>query len=231
MISRKSLSIILPIIFGSMAVGFRTENSAVALITKTVQDVTMRSSPNDWKKAGKGEPLISGDQVRTGQKSLAIVKFVDKSIVRVREESELTVEGESTEPGKISKTIRLVSGAIGFDVQKQQQNEKFRFTSPTSVASIRGTQGKLSAGLGNDTLVVVEGLVNLLNTMSNKDIDVAAGSIGFSNQDGTISSRKATPQEITDAASAARGGSSNELNLELRDSKGNKKELKLKYKK
>jgi hypothetical protein len=151
--------------------------------------------------------------------------------VRVREESQLTVTGETNVPGSFSKNIRLSKGGFGFDVRKQHSNEQFQLTSPTSVASIRGTKGKLSGNEGHDTLVVTEGLVNFKNTVSNTDIDIPAGTIGFSNQDGTLTSRKATEQELADANNAANGGLLNELNLELKDSHGNKKELKLKFKK
>jgi hypothetical protein len=216
---------------GVSSFGFRAERTTVALIAKIIQDVTTKSVAADWKKADKGEALISGDQVQTGVKSLAVVKFIDNSIVRVRERSQLTVVGLSGSPKMLSKTIELSNGAIGFEVKKQKLNEQFRFTSPTSVASIRGTMGKLSGGTGHDTLVITEGLVNFLNSSSNKDVDVPAGYIAFSNDDGTITVRQATEQELADANSAATGGSLNDLNLELRDSKGNKKELKLKFKK
>ena len=70
---------------------------------------------------------------------------------------------------------------------------------------------------------------SLKNMVSNKDIDVPAGYIGFSNDDGSLSSRLATADELADANAAATGGTQNELNLELKDTKGNRKELKLKY--
>lgn len=200
---------------------------ALALITKVIPEVSRKSAAADWTKAGKGELLVSGDQVRTGTRSLAIIKFLDNSIVRVRELSELTVTGEAG-PGKFTKSLRLVGGALGFEIKKQV-DEQFRLTSPTSVASIRGTKGKWSGGQGNDTLVVIEGLVNLKNSSSGNETDVAGGFIGFSSQDGSVSSRRATEQELADAANAAGTGSANELNLELRDSHGKKKELKLKY--
>ena len=63
-----------------------------------------------------------------------------------------------------------------------------------------------------------------------KEVDVAAGEIGFSNDDGTVTSRKATAQELADANRTANGGTDNELKLELRDGQGNKKDLKLRFK-
>jgi hypothetical protein len=211
-----------------LATGFRQNGGSMALVFKIVQDVTKKSSTLDWTKAVKGENLSSGDQVKTGTRSLAIVKFLDNSILRVREQSVLTVSAEGYRGAQV-KTIQLNSGAFGFDVKKQRQNEQFRLTSPTSVASIRGTQGKWSGGAGKDTLVVGEGLVNLKNTLTNKDLDVPAGSIGFSGDDGSLSARRATPEELAEANLAATGGSQNQLNLELKDAKGNRKELKLKY--
>jgi hypothetical protein len=198
------------------------------LITKIIPEVSKKSVSTDWGKATKGEMLVSGDQVRTEKSSLAIIKFLDNSIVRVRELSDLTINGE-VNGGKFTKSVRLGGGAVGFEVRKQI-DEQFRLTSPTSVASIRGTKGKWSGGHGNDTLVVIEGLVNLRNLNSNKDVDVGEGNIGFSNEDGSVTSRQATAEELADAGNAVTTGSTNELKLEFKDPQGNKKQLKLKYK-
>src|SRR5260221_5625498 len=201
----------------------------LALIMKVIPQVSKRSSVKDWSDAVKGDALGTGDRVRTAKSSLAIIKFRDRSIVRLREQSELTLDGQLLE-GKVTKTVQLSKGGFGFEIQKQH-DEQFRLTSPTSVASIRGTKGKLSGGEGFDTLIVTEGLVRLHNNVSNRDTDVAAGSIGFSNQDGTLSVRQATAEEIADANRLAAGGTPNELKLELKDPQGNKKELKLRYQK
>ena len=209
--------------------GEAQNQGALALIMKVIPQVSKKSSATDWNEAVKGDPLATGDRVRTAKSSLAIIKFRDRSIVRLREQSELTLDGQLLE-GKVTKTVQLSKGGFGFEFQKQHE-EQFRLTSPTSVASIRGTKGKLSGGEGFDTLIVTEGLVRLHNNVSNRDTDVAAGSIGFSNQDGTLSVRQATSEEIADANRLAAGGTPNELKLELKDPQGNKKELKLRYQK
>lgn len=206
------------------------ENTSVALITKTIQTVTKKTAVSDWTTAGKGDPLASGDQVQTGKKSLAVVKFIDNSIVRVREQSELTIVGEMSSPRTFSKEIQMKSGALGFDIKKQKQNEQFKFTSPTSVASIRGTSGGIKNGVLGDTEITFTNLVNLKNQISNKDIDIPAGWIGFSYPDGSISSRQATEEELAEAHSLINGGAGNDIRLELQDSKGNKKELRIKTK-
>jgi hypothetical protein len=205
------------------------DSSAVALVTKTIQIVSKKTPATDWSKAAKGDPLSSGAQVQTGVKSLAVVKFIDNSIVRVREQSELTISGESSSPRLLSKEVRMSQGVLGFDVKKQKQNEQFRFTSPTSVASIRGTKGKRSCGANGDTLLTLEGLVNLRNSVSNKELDIPAGWIGFCSPDGSITSRKATEDELNDARNLV-DGTANDIKIELQDSKGNKKDLRIKNK-
>ena len=211
-----------------VSLGYRPNPVALAIVTKIIQDVTKKSETADWTKAAKGDALVAGDHVRTGEKSLAVLKFMDKSLVRVREQSEVKITGEVT-GGSLTKTIQLEKGGFGFDIRKQQ-NERFQFTSPTSVASIRGTSGTWVSILANDTLVNIAGLIDLLNRIANQSINVPVGYIAFSGSDGSLSSRQATPEELAAARNLVSGGAPDELNLEMRDSKGNKKDFKIRFK-
>ncbi len=206
-----------------------SDNNTMAVITKVIPAVEKGTTTASWNNASSGTVLVAGDRVRTGKLALAVIKFTDQSIMRLREKSELTLSAEGPR-GSMIKTIQLSNGGFGFDVRKQQ-NEQFRLTSPTSVASIRGTRGTWGGGLGSDTLLVLEGLVNLKNLISKKDIDIPAGFIGFSSQDGSLSSRRATEQELLRGAQAVRGSSlPGEIKLEMKDPQGDKRELKLKIK-
>jgi hypothetical protein len=205
------------------------QTSAVALITKSINEVTKTATSGESTPAAKGTILFNDERVKTGKKSLALIKFQDdNSMIRLRELSELTI-GNSIENGTSVKSTVLTKGGLGFSVQKQQKNKQFRLTSPTSVASIRGTRGTWAGGAGKDTLLVIEGLVNLKNSKSNKDVDVPAGFIGFSNEDGSLSSRQATEEEILLAERIITGSSMNELKLEIKNPNGSKKVLKLRY--
>lgn len=203
----------------------------VALAIKVVQDVSRKTVELDWAKAKKGDFLYSGDQVRTGERSIAIVKFKDNSMLRIREKSELKLFGEEKN-GVFSKTVHVDRGQFSFDIQKQQ-NEQFTFTSPTSVASIRGTQGSMQSGEGQDLITVLEGLINLLNSFSNNSLNVGAGQTGISRRDGSIEVRDSSPEEQNRASNelrAGRGaGTEKQLDIELRDDQGNKKLMRIRY--
>ncbi len=203
---------------------------AVALVSKVILDVKRKEVDKDWVIAKRGETLASGDMVRTGEKSIAVVKFKDNSLVRVREKSEITVTG-ITSGTSFSKSIDIINGTIGFSVKKQLPSEDFRFSSPTSVASVRGTGGQFISQRGYDTLVVTEGRVRLRNKISSNEIDVQEGFTAISHPDGTITQRPSTEAELQGAAHALQDSEQeNRLEFDFRDGQGNRKQLKIDFK-
>ncbi|MCX6171072.1 MAG: FecR family protein [Ignavibacteriales bacterium] len=130
-----------------------SSDTPVALVKKIVIDVTYKKGgQSDWDAAKTGLPLNDGDQVKTGPKSLALIIFTDGSgLLRVRENAILNVYGKS-ENKKLNKNTVLNKGTIGFEVNKQE-DEEFKFTTPTAVASIRGTDGSLEVDDNNSTII------------------------------------------------------------------------------
>ncbi|MBI3193256.1 MAG: FecR domain-containing protein [Ignavibacteriae bacterium] len=204
---------------------------SIALAVKVIREVSRRTETIDWASVKKGELIYPGDKVRTGERSIAIVKFTDNSILRVREKSELQLLGEQKE-GALEKNVHLTRGEFSFDIQKQE-NEKFIFTSPTSVAAIRGTRGTMVRLDSGDVVVVLEGLVNLLNSISNTGVDVGPGQTGISYTDGRVFVRDATSNETNDARRSINAGSGsgreNLLDIELKNDRNNKKRLRIRY--
>lgn len=205
-------------------------SAPIALFSKVILDVTRRHADAEWMEAKRGETLGSGDRVRTGERSIALIKFKDNSLLRVREQSEVVVTGGMS-GSAFSKSVSVQRGATGFNIKKQRPEEEFRFTSPTSVASIRGTAGQFSAHPDGDTLIVLEGLVSLTNTLSARTVGVKAGFTGISAPDGSVETHPSTPEEVAAARSATQSGDRPEIfELELRDSKGGRKTLKIEFK-
>ncbi len=200
----------------------------IGLLSKIIADVSKMEVGKNWLPAKKGETLSSGDRVKTGAKSVAIIKFMDNSLVRVRELSEVVVSG-SLNGSDFSKSVEVRMGVIGFTVQKQRQGEEFRFSSPTSVASIRGTGGAFNSTGAGDTLIILEGTVHFTNLQSNRSLDVAAGFTGISQPNGTVFSRQSTPRERQEAENALTGDAQKTLEFELHDRDGNPKNLRIEY--
>jgi hypothetical protein len=205
-----------------------TPGATVGLLSKVIAVVSHKVVDKEWQAAKRGETLGAGDMVRTGEKSIAIIKFLDNSLVRVRELTEVTVKGVMN-GSNFSKSVDVRMGVIGFTVQKQRVGEEFRFTSPTSVASIRGTGGSLRITGAGDTLIVLEGSVNLQNLHSGQTTAVGAGFTGISSPDGSVVVRQSTPAERLRAEEALLGEAQKMLEFELRDNQGRSKRLHLEY--
>jgi hypothetical protein len=218
-------SLVLTATFSSLA---GPPGVTVGLLSKIIADVTHKDGSHDWSPATKGQMLQAGDGVKTGAKSMAIIKFMDNSLVRVRELSEVTVTG-SVNNSTFQKTVDVKSGVVGFNIEKQKSGEEFRFSTPTSVASIRGTGGMFQTGTDGDTLIVIEGTIWLRNHGSDRSVEVGKGNTGISLKDGSLLSRLSTDEEQRRALDAMRGEASRNLEFELRNGQGRPKHLKIEY--
>jgi len=145
------------------AINFAGENpspaSPIAIVMKVVKDVSFKKVDGDWTTIKIGQALSTGDEIKTGAKSLALVKFTDNSILRVRENCSIKIYADKNDK-QISKNTFIGKGGVNFEVAKQQQNEEFQFTTPTMVASIRGTKGFFQVGDEGTVLVLEEGAID-----------------------------------------------------------------------
>lgn len=205
-------------------------SAGTAFFAKIIPDVNHKAGTAEWVPATPTGIISVGDKVNTGAKALAVIKFLDKSIVKVRENSELVITG-SVDESRIVKEVDVHKGVIGFIIGKQERSDQFRFTSPTSVAAIRGTQGTFTVRGEADTLIVTEGTIRLTNVISGDSLDVSAGFTGISKPDGTLEVRASTPEEHAAAQESIDSGEAdNRFELELEDGQGNRKKLKIDFK-
>src|SRR3990172_983244 len=99
---------------------FAAEAKDVALVLKTVGNVQLtKQSEKGWLNASRGNRLNSGQVVKTGENSLAALVFTDdKSLLKVRSNSNVTINGTREDEG-IVKRIKLSFGEIWAKVTKQ----------------------------------------------------------------------------------------------------------------
>jgi hypothetical protein len=223
-----SAIVVLLFVSATLPVGPPTPESGtfIGILSKIILDVTRKEAGKSWQKAARGQMLGTGDMIRTGKKSLAIIKFKDNSLVRVREESELTITG-SSKGGSFSKSVDVQTGVIGFNVQKQKPGEEFRFTSPTSVASIRGTSGAYFSSDTASLLPLLDGLAQLRSTISNRTVDVPGGYAGFCRRDGSIGVRLLTPDDRRMVQDALRDDLRKRLEIDLQNPQGKSNRLRI----
>jgi hypothetical protein len=173
----KFFAVVALLVFLSSVQSFAQDSETpIALIKKIIKDVSYKTiDASDWEVAKTGNPLKSGEQIRTGFKSLALVLFTDGTgLLRVRENSTMYIYGEKSGK-KTNKNTFIERGLIGFDVNKQDA-EEFKFTTPTAVAAIRGTAGYLEVGADSSTTVVCDhGEIEVKSLIGEKGTETVSG--------------------------------------------------------
>ncbi len=162
------IKLIIVILIASLVVfGFKALNldAPVAIVKKVVNDVKFKmADKSDWVNAKTSQTLSDRDEIKTGSKSLAIILFTDGSgQLRVRENAILHIYGQKNNK-KMNKNTFLENGTISFEVNKQA-DEEFKFTTPTAVASIRGTGGLLGANSDSTNIYLEHGSVEFNSTI------------------------------------------------------------------
>ncbi|MGD0589232.1 MAG: FecR family protein [Bacteroidota bacterium] len=177
-------------VFSLGQVGKQDKKDISAYIVKVIRDVNMKSPTKGWQKAVPLSTLKSGYEVKTDKGSLAMILFADQSKLILREKSIVTIKGEVKGKEILSRSVHMDRGNIIFDVKKAE-TEQFRFSSPISVASIRGTLGGYVSGGNADSLTIVEGLAEFTNSISGKKGSIGAGQTGVADSTGKFNVSKA----------------------------------------
>ena len=91
------------------------------------------------------------------------IMFLDRSLVKIRENSKFTIKSKRTIKRELNTEINLKVGELNL---KATKGSKFKIQTPTSVASVKGTElNLLVRDDGTTILTVIEGTVAFLNEM------------------------------------------------------------------
>ena len=174
-----------------------------------------------------GTILSDGDKIRTGKSGFAAIIFIDdKSTLKLKGNTEAVISGQRT-AASISKKINLDSGTIRATINKQ--NTDFVIQTPTSVASVKGTDfWLLTDPVTGDQIICVEGTVGLVNSETGEDVDVTEGMSCISIPDGTLELSETDPSSIPDDPSDEQEGPS-QIRIYLEGPNGEQKVMVIEY--
>ncbi len=136
----------------------------VAVLNKVIGEVKieMISDPG-WQAASLGGKLANGDKLETGAASFGSIMFLDRSMIKVRENTKFTVKSKRTVKRELETEINVAVGEMNV---KTTTGSKFKIQTPTSVASVKGTEFNLMVEKDGTThLTVLEGTVEFMNEL------------------------------------------------------------------
>ncbi len=142
----------------------------------------------DWKDARMNLPVAEGDRIETGKADRLEVTLKDGSVIRIAEESDITLDCPN------GKTIApsVEKGRIWCNIKKLgQRNYGFEVTSGTATAAIRGTVFRMDNNTSDSmtSVLVYDGKVDV---GPGKQLEKAIASSGAKQERTEISG----PQEV-----------------------------------
>lgn len=150
---------ILLLIFNSLS----ADDDMVAITVKARGQVKLTQA-NQVKSTPikNGQILKDQDKIDTGPSSTCAIKFLDdKSLLRIRENSSCTIETKK-EKNVVDKNIFVNIGSFFADLFKPKGI--FQVTTPTSVASVKGTQFWILHFFDGRTIYIcIKGLIDISN--------------------------------------------------------------------
>ncbi len=201
----------------------------IAVATKVIGSVEYVRGKDFAKSVKKGHIIESGDKITTAKGGFVALLFIDdKSALKVKENSEVIISGNKNNRA-IAKRIGLKGGTIRAQVGKKQ-NRDFIVQTTVSVASVKGTDFWVVSDNNNgDSVIGIEGVIQLTNKISGDKIDIPSGITGLATKDGQLQSFNTDPKTIPKDPSGDNIGNQ-KLKIEFKDANGKIKTLVIEYK-
>ena len=178
------------------------QGNKIAVTTKVKGLVEIMPIGDDnFANLKPGTILSDGDKIRTGSSGFTAIIFIDdKSTLKLKENSEAVITGQRS-ARSIAKKINMDVGTVRATVNKQNSN--FVIQTPTSVASVKGTDfWMITDPVDGDLVIGLEGLVTLTNNETGAEVDVTEGTSGSSTPDGEVdveeTEESSIPEDPTD---------------------------------
>ena len=199
---------------------------AVATKVKGLAEI-MKVGKKDFNGLKAGSILEDGDKIRTGKSGFVAIIFIDdKSTLKLKENSEAVISGQRSAKN-IAKKISMDIGTIRATVKKQ--NTDFVIQTPTSVASVKGTDFWLITDPAEGDLIIgLEGIVGLTNSETGEEVDVTEGLSGISTPDGELGVEETSSTSIPDDPSDD-GEEENQIRIYLEGPNGEEKVMIIDY--
>ncbi len=203
-----------------------TKAIAVVLTTKGTAEIR-KVEAKAWTALKFGVVLDDGDRLRTGEDGFVALVFTDdKSQIKIRPATEITVNAERNADYSLAKSINMQIGELFADVKKQKGS--LQVATPTSVASVKGTEFWVLVGPDGETQVLtLQGAIELLSILTGQQVEVIAGALGTVEVNGTITIGTYEVTRIPQLPEELQNPPVIEINF--RDANGNQKRLIIEY--
>ena len=142
--------------------------------------------------AYKGQMLKNGEWVKTKEGVFVAIVFLDGSNIKIQQQTEVKITSYRMTAKDLKTNLEMPKGQAWSDVADQGAGGEFTITTPTAVASVKGTEFDLEydTDKGETTLIVLEGEVEFAGELGT----ILAGAMESSKDGGAI--QKLVPEDL-----------------------------------
>ena len=202
------------------------EHGIIAVTTKAKGNVSHRAwNSEDYFNLLPAKSLNDGDHIQTGDDGFgALVYLDDKSTIKIKENTNFDIMGTKNQ-GQISKRIKINNGIVKASIQKGKIGG-FVIETPTSVATVKGTEFWMVTSSEGDQVFGLEGTVELKNIISGEIIMIGVDETGTSLQTGEINVATTDPSKVPTEDEKQE---INEFDIHFEGPDGDQKTMKIRY--
>ena len=202
------------------------ENGVIAVTTKAKGNVNHRAwNSEDYFNLLPAKSLNDGDHIQTGDDGFgALVYLDDKSMIKIKENTNFDVMGTKNQ-GQISKRIKINNGIVKASIQTGKIGG-FVIETPTSVATVKGTEFWMVTSSEGDQVFGLEGTIELKNIISGEIIMIGVDETGTSLQTGEINVATTDPSKVPTEDEKQE---INEFDIHFEGPDGDQKTMKIRY--
>lgn len=213
-----------------LVLGLFMTSSLFAQGTKSIAVTAKIKGKTEHKVAGgdyapnlkRGKQISDKDWVRTQDDGYIALMFIDdKSLLKLRENTELEIKAVRSGAG-LDKSIQMSFGKLKAEISPQFSGV-FTISTPTSVASVKGTTFWIISTPEGDQFIGIDGVVVVTNNQSGETVTVTVGQTATSNADGTIDVQPTPEGGVPDDPGEDDEG--NQLRIRLENPEGETKEV------
>ena len=161
-------------------------NAKVVAAISTLKGLVMVKPIGSRKyiPAYKGQMLNNGEWVKTKEGVFVAIVFLDGSNIKIQQQTEVKISSYRMTAKELKTNLEMSKGQAWSDVADQGAGGEFTITTPTAVASVKGTEFDLEYDIdkGETTLIVLAGEVEFAGELGT----ILAGAMESSKDGGAI---------------------------------------------
>jgi hypothetical protein len=168
-ITKKAITIHVLVLFAAALVSCSSGTKSESFVTFCTGSATFQRGSGAVTQLQVKDQVQDGDVIRTGDKSYVVIQSTDGLVLRIEQKSEVAISAFNT---VAKREITLSRGKVLSSVAKLKKDSEYKVKTPTTIASVRGTEFLTEFNGKRSIVAVGSGKVSVERSAGNPDLKI-----------------------------------------------------------